>query len=656
MLSQIVYDFEAAHQNGDVPRLQDFVPPDAANRTAVVAELARIDLEYRRKRGLPIRLDGYLVPFPELAHDEVLLLELIEAESRDRQQRGEQPAADYAQRFPALAERLAAPTHGPAGSALATPPPPAGLPQVPGYEILSVLGQGGMGVVYQARDLALKRTVALKMIRAGCERSAEALGRFRDEAESVARLDHPHIVRILTSGEHQGQPYFVMEHIEGGSLAARLRGQPQSPHDSARLILLLTRAVHAAHQKGVIHRDLKPANVLLAPPAEEPALNSAYGCPRITDFGLAKLVKDSAGLTVTGTVLGTPCYMAPEQAEGRTDDVGPATDVWALGAILYELLTGRPPFQAATALLMLEQVCTRPPAPPSKLNPRTPRDLERICLRCLAKAPCDRYVTAAALAEDLARFLDGKPVEAPPLLRDRRRAAWRWGAAAALAALCGGLVWALWPTAAPGPGYVAEGLSTALKGSLDVQVSEPGNPRRQGLWLNDAGALPFQGEDEICIVVELIRPAYLYLLWIDARGKVQPVYPWRNGHWEERPAKEEPVRKVRLPDAADEFYPMKKGVAGMETLVLLARDTPLPDTVDLRRELADLPAQQEKDLRARIWFEDGRIVRDDPQRDPRLDARRKGHPVLQVQERIRQLQMRHGFVYSRAVSFANRGQ
>src|SRR5262249_29191938 len=215
----------------------------------------------------------------------------------------------------------------------------ASLPSLPGYEVLGKLGEGGMGVVFRARDRALKRLVAIKQLLHPAP-SGEGLARCRAEAEALARLRHPHVVPVYAAGEQGGRPFFVMEYVEGGGLDQKVQGRPQPPADAARLVMLLARAVHAAHQQGIVHRDLKPANVLLAPPADEPALNTAYGLPKVSDFGLSKTLGEDQGRTAGGTVLGTPGYMAPEQASGRPEDVGPATDVYALGVILYELLTG----------------------------------------------------------------------------------------------------------------------------------------------------------------------------------------------------------------------------------------------------------------------------------------------------------------------------
>ena len=282
-----------------------------------------------------------------------------------------------------------------------------GTVRVPGYDILGVLGHGGMGVVYQARHLVLNRLVALKMILSGSHASGKELARFRDEAAAVARLQHPNLVQIYDVGEHEGRPYLALEYVDGGSLDRLLRTRHLEPNEAARLTETLARAVHAVHQHGLIHRDLKPGNVLL----------TADGVPKITDFGLAKRLDSTQGKTMTGDVLGTPAYMAPEQAAGKLKDIGPATDVYALGAILYEMLTGRPPFSAASGLNLLLMVARDEPQRPSSIRARLPRDLETICLKCLEKQPHRRYASAKALADDLHRFLNNEPIQARPVHR-----------------------------------------------------------------------------------------------------------------------------------------------------------------------------------------------------------------------------------------------
>jgi formylglycine-generating enzyme required for sulfatase activity len=284
---------------------------------------------------------------------------------------------------------------------------------VPGYEVIRELGRGGMGVVYQARHLKLNRLVALKMILAGSHAGAADLARFQTEAEAIARLQHPNIVQIHEVGEHEGKPFFSLEFCGGGSLEKKLNGTPLPAQEAAALMETLARAMQAAHEQHVIHRDLKPANVLL----------TEDGTPKITDFGLAKKL-DEAGQTGSGAVMGTPSYMAPEQAGGKAGTTGPACDVYALGAILYELLTGRPPFRAPTPLDTLMQVVSDEPVPPGRLQSRTPKDVETVCLKCLQKDPTKRYASARALAEDLRRFRSGEPVWARPVGRLERAVKW----------------------------------------------------------------------------------------------------------------------------------------------------------------------------------------------------------------------------------------
>jgi serine/threonine-protein kinase len=278
------------------------------------------------------------------------------------------------------------------------------LPQIPGYEVEGLLGRGGMGVVYKARHLRLNRRVALKMLLAGAYAGPEVRARFAREAQAVAGLQHPNIVQVYDVAEHEGRPYFTMELVEGGSLSQRLAGTPQPARQAAALAASLAEAVHAAHQGGIVHRDLKPANILLTPD----------GTPKIADFGLARHLEGGAGLTQSGTPVGTPSYMAPEQARGMKQALGPAVDIYALGAILYELLTGRPPFRAETAAETTLQVIYHEPARPSRLNAKVPRDLETICLKCVHKSPQRRYATAAALADDLDRFQRGETIAARP--------------------------------------------------------------------------------------------------------------------------------------------------------------------------------------------------------------------------------------------------
>jgi eukaryotic-like serine/threonine-protein kinase len=402
------------------------------------------------RRGERAAVEDYLAQQPGLRADAEAVLDLIYNEVLLREEDGESPRLEeYLGRFPELAPqlRLQFEVEGALGAktlvgtggyatlpADGTPPPAAGgRPSIPGYEIFGELGRGGMGVVYKARQLRLNRIVALKMVLAGDHASPEASVRFLAEAESIARLHHPNIVQIFAFGDCDGRPYFEMEYVAGGSLADRLDGIPWPARDAARMVETLARAIHEAHRLGIVHRDLKPANILL----------SADGTPKIADFGLAKWLDVEAGLTKTQLIVGSPSYMAPEQAKPGSTAIGPAADIYSLGAILYELLTGRPPFRAATVLETLEQVRSVEPIAPTRLRPRLPRDLVTICLKCLEKGPAGRYASAAELAEDLRRFEAGETIRARPVGGHERL--WRWcrrePAVASLAlALLAGLV------------------------------------------------------------------------------------------------------------------------------------------------------------------------------------------------------------------------
>ncbi len=397
--------------------------------------------ESARRAGARPAIEEFLSTVPVEAQ-EILRDELITLEVRYRRRAGETPRAeDYNARFPALDPTWLA-------SVLATAPEPdtvpeappmfepgsTGWPVVPGYDLLGVLGEGGMGVVYKARHHALQRLVALKMILPSRPAEAPALlARFRAEAEALARLQHPNIVQIFEVGEAGDRPYLALEYLEGGSLEKRLAGTPQPPRAAARLVEVLARAMHAAHQCQIVHRDLKPANILLQAIPGAESVRAAEGTgvvdldrwvPKITDFGVAKFLDVGRAQTQTGMVIGTPSYMAPEQARGRSQDIGPATDTYTLGAILYELLTGRPPFKGASPVETLEQVVSQEPVSPTRLQPKVPRDLVTICLRCLQKEPRRRYASAGALAEDLNRFLAGRPIQARPIGPGGRL--WRW--------------------------------------------------------------------------------------------------------------------------------------------------------------------------------------------------------------------------------------
>jgi WD40 repeat protein/serine/threonine protein kinase len=429
-----IRQYEAAWHRGEPGAIENFLPDLGSSLyLPTLEELVLVEMEFRWKqissaatgdestRLLPL-VESYIQRFSALDQP-AIVLNLVRQEFQLRARIGETPTLeDYRRRFPKLDAQIAALaltdlTLGSFGTVttrgIAQPAFLKSNQTFGNYEILGELGRGGMGVVYRARQLSPNRIVALKMVLDGNRAGSEELDRFRIEAEAVGRLNHPNIVQVYEAGDAGGLPFFSLEYCDGGSLAQKLNGAPQPARSAAHLIELLARAIHAAHERGIVHRDLKPANVLFS-----------GDTPKVTDFGLAKQLDSDRGQTHTGAVMGTPSYMAPEQALGESKRVGPAVDVYALGAILYECLTGRPPFRASTVLETLDQVRNRDPVGVRELNPDVPRNLETICLKCLNKEPAKRYASAAELAEDLRRFQAGESILARPATKAEK--IWRW--------------------------------------------------------------------------------------------------------------------------------------------------------------------------------------------------------------------------------------
>jgi hypothetical protein len=550
------------------------------------------------------------------------------------------------------------------------------------YQILECLAEGGMGAVYLAHDTTLDRKVALKVCRLQRAEGPRAHERFLREAQAAAALQHEGICRVLDFGVQGQIPFLTMDFISGRPLSRLLKtGQPLNPAWAAGLVYRVAQALEAAHRQGVIHRDLKPANIML----------DERDQPRVVDFGLARREQDGP-LTQPGTVLGTPAYMSPEQVEGKPVD--PRTDIYSLGVILYELLTGRRPFAGPTFSQLMYQIVHGDLLPPSTHRLDLDPCLEAVCLKALARSPDGRQATMAELATSLEPYRASgdrvTPSSAPPAEKGAQKTCppaaslpsmspalpstlsegehpttapatgrWRrvigavaghpWAAGLAVLALMGAGVLGYFAFLAPPE-------PEPFKGWIDVRVWEEGNPDRLGLRLNQDGALPLRARDKIRVEARLNRPGFLYVFWIDTAGRALPLYPWKPGHWEERPADEQPVTALDLPTDESGGWEIERGKAGMETLVMLVRDTPLPLDVNLRELLADLPAQTMQNTQAVVWFENGAVVHGETDRGPNLfNVQKIDDPVMQTQ-RLLKRKLGPLCAYSRAVSFANKGK
>jgi hypothetical protein len=528
----------------------------------------------------------------------------------------------------------------------ATPGPFA--PAFGKYRVVRALGRGGQAATLLAFDPDLERHVVLKVFhRARTPQDQEVVLR---EGRALARVRSPHVAQCLAVERQGGVPYLVVEYVAGPSLAERHRERPLTADQAAKCIGQLAEGLAAVHACGLLHRDLKPANVLV----------DGGGRPRLIDFGLAVPVASAALAEGSGTL----AYMPPEQARGEVERIDPRTDVYGLGAILYELLTGPPPHRGGTRDALWRAACRGDVVPPRQVNPRVPAALERVCMKALAADPTDRYASAAALAGDLRRY---------------RARSGRLALAVAAAAgllLLGVAAWLIVAQRPAGPALVAGTPTTptelsgssSLNGWIDVRVWEgkkdtgPRNSHRRGLFLHQLDALPLKVGDEVQVELSVNRPMFVYVVWINSAGKALPVYPWREFEWDQRPAEERPVEgSKKLPEGAvDDGWEMDEGAPGMETLLLLARRSKLPPEAEtaLKAALADVGPQPLQDGKtdAAVWFENGAVVTAEGRRAPKaFDVKRIDDPVLRTQGVLRDKLGPH-FNYTLAVSFAFRGE
>ncbi len=551
----------------------------------------------------------------EMPAQGVLLYELLQMELEYRRGLGEQPQLDdYVPRFPRQAAEIRQAFHVAfQRKVMARFTPGARIGR---YEVRRILGAGAFAVVYLAWDVALEREVAIKVPHRFLLSDDRARQRFLEEARTIASLRHPRIVALYDAAKlEDGTVYLVMQHVAGSSLRDVLRAQRLTPGEACAIAAGVADAMAAAHCAGVYHRDLKPGNILLDEQRE----------PHVCDFGLA--VQMTNQRERRGERAGTLSYMSPELLRGESHLLDGRADIWALGVILYEMLTGRVPFESPERKELCDEILRRDPRPPRQLDPRITRYQERICLRCLAKQPVHRYATAGDVAHDLRR------ASGPPRgsgLRPRIAAL----ATTLLVALIGGAIWR-WPgsTVSPAP--------QPLCGVLDLFVWDPEDPLRQGVSVDDARAVPLRRGDRLRLSVRLNQPAYIYLVWLDTRAGVLPVFPWEGGQWERRPPEETARTVLTLPTQQEAGWLMQTHQDGMESVLLLVRRSPLDSPFDLQSLLGPIAHGQLPRRASVAWFQDGlprggaSSVAGRQDRDPQLGGTVGiSDPLLRVQREM----------------------
>lgn len=499
------------------------------------------------------------------------------------------------------------------------------------YTVEKKLGEGGFGTVYLALDEQLGRPVVIKVPRERHWSDKAELDRVYEEARTAVKLKHSSIVTVHDVGRtEEGIPFVVMEYIDGQSLEDLLRAERLTHPDAAQLMAEIAGAVHHAHSRGFVHRDLKPSNILL----------DGAKHPYVVDFGLT--LHEETQASHAGEYAGTLPYMSPEQVRGESQHVDGRTDVWALGVILYEMLTGRRPFRANRRSELEAKILSGTVKPPRQIDDSVPAVLERICSRCLAVDVTQRYSTAADVKRELRRWH-----------RRRGKTARLLGITALIVAVLA-IALAVWHAGREHDGQTVLTVDEPISGTIDVIVWSQGDPSRRRLSIRDPGALPLEPGDQIRIEAELNRPGFPYLLWINARGDVLPVYPWTPGDWNSRPAEEERTDRLSLPAVKDEGWTVEPPF-GTETFVFLARDEPLADEVDLSPLLSGLPAQQMHDSSRAVWFNAGHLESENEDKHRGFDlsqTSRIDDSLLRTQ-RLLQEKLGPHFSFNRAVSFAS---
>lgn len=598
-IDRICLSFEDAWLAGQRPVMEQFlghVPPTL--RPALLGQLLLLELDYRRSLREDVRAEDYLARFPRM-HD-VVRESFHEALERE------------------------APVRFLPGSRIGR------------YEVRKTLGSGAFAVVYLAWDPQLEREVAVKVPHRYLLADDSVRRQFLHEARMAVRVRHPRIVTLYDVNEWEGDLiYLVMQYVPGESLRERLRRGPLTPDEAAGITAQVADAMSTAHQTGVFHRDLKPSNILL----------DGQGEPYVCDFGLA--VQVNRQREHRGEWAGTLAYMSPEQMRGQAHHLDGRADIWALGVIHYEMLTGSVPFAGETGSDLRDEILHREPRPTRQFDPRIPSEQERICRRCLAKEPHQRYPTAADMARDLRA-----------LQRPRRKLllpnATLWALAALLLTILG-----LMALRYPVPDASAS--APPLHGSLQLLVWGERQEHRQGLPLDHPEALPIRNGDRVRISVQLNHPVFLYVLWCDAQGVVMPVYPWQHGAWNERPAEDSACSALALPEALDDGWTMCVPQDGVETLLLLARHTPLPRHVDLAKLVAAASRPTLARTATASWFQNGTPLAakpsapSRPQRPAELQhTQRIPDPVLRMHRELMDVLQPH-FEFVRAVSFPVQG-